>query len=479
MTRPIPIVADIPAAEPGLGFPAYVGALADAIRGGEPPQFTIGLYGAWGSGKSSLLGAIAQSLSHEDSTVLPVLFDAWRHERADHIVVPLLYRITEAADRSGAVALTKHLRRALEAVLFSLNFNVLGVGVDAGRVHDNFEQTGLPELEAAFAKPFEALRSLPDTLGDRRIAVLVDDLDRCSPEKVVSLLEAINLVMDVPGFIFVLALDYDVLVHAVNTRYPHVSGHEFIEKMVQLPFRVPPLVVNAEDFLGQLIPQWERRKHEFPPAFAGSVMEVADLGLRANPRQIKRLINSFLLLARIVEERCLNVDQELMAAMIGLQLRWPDHYQDLLESVLADDEHPFETLASSEDKNLARYGARFFAQAPSEAALRELLQLTAVIAGDARAAGDDRPVREVREERRENLLEELASLGFAKSPQSMRGWYHPGLADFRVVLQQTVLRFEVKNRGDQGRPWQLEQTFDYRDSDAAVAELTNLLHEVT
>jgi hypothetical protein len=199
-------------------------------------------------------------------------------------------------------------------------------------------------LDEAFAKPFEELRKLPSLLRGRRIVVLIDDLDRCSPEKVVSLLEAINVVMDVPGFIFVLALDYDALVGAVTTRYPHVSGHEFIEKIVQLPFRVPPLVLESDDFLTELIPDWDHRKQAFPTAFGDLVKEIASLGLRANPRQIKRLVNSFLLLNRIVQQRQLQVDTELMTSVIGLQLRWPSHYQDLLEAVLVEDAEPISAI---------------------------------------------------------------------------------------------------------------------------------------
>jgi KAP family P-loop domain len=372
MGRPIAIVADIPSENPGLGFPEYVEAIADAIRGGEPPQFTIGLYGAWGTGKSSLLKAIANVLSDTDSTVLPVLFDAWRHERSEHIVLPLLYRISQAAERSGYRALTEHLRRVLSALLFSLRFSVAGVGIDTDVARRNWEKSGLTRLDDVFAKPFEELRGLPQTLGRNRVAVLIDDLDRCSPEKVVSLLEAINLIMDVPGFIFVLALDYDVLIKAVATKYPHVSGHEFIEKMVQLPFRVPPLTIGAEDFLGELIPGWSLRT-EFPEAFPELLTDVASLGLRANPRQIKRLINSFLLLDRIVERRGLEVDRELMTAMIGLQLRWPDHFRDLQDGILAEDQNPFEPLANSGDDALVRYAARFFGTTPENDALRQIL----------------------------------------------------------------------------------------------------------
>ena len=78
MSDPIPIISDVPRDDPGLGFAEYAEALADAIRGGNPAQFTIGIYGQWGSGKSSLLNAIAKNLSRS-SDVIPVLFDAWRY----------------------------------------------------------------------------------------------------------------------------------------------------------------------------------------------------------------------------------------------------------------------------------------------------------------------------------------------------------------------------------------------------------------
>jgi predicted KAP-like P-loop ATPase len=87
MDDSIPIVADIPQSDPRLGFAEYAEALADAIRGGTPPQFTIGIYGPWGSGKSSLLNVIHRELTRGED-VLPVFFDAWRYERSEYIVVP-------------------------------------------------------------------------------------------------------------------------------------------------------------------------------------------------------------------------------------------------------------------------------------------------------------------------------------------------------------------------------------------------------
>jgi hypothetical protein len=259
-----------------------------------------------------------------------------------------------------------------------------------------------------------------------------------------------------------------------------VSGHEFIEKIVQLPFRVPPLVLADESgaFLKELIPQWEELAARLPQAFVDSVVDVADIGLRANPRQIKRLINSYLLLRRIVEQRHLAVDDQLMTAMIGLQLRWPDHYYDLLASVLADDVEPFQPLLDSEDKSLARYAGRFFAGAPEARELRQLLQLTTVVAAEHSSAttdGDDRPVREIQETMRAGLEESLAAMGYARHPQSSRAWNHPGHSESRVLLRKTVVRLEQRNHRDYGAPWRLVRSFDYRDSADAVEAIQTLL----
>jgi predicted KAP-like P-loop ATPase len=124
-------------------------------------------------------------------------------------------------------------------------------------------------LDDIFSRPFSELRKIPEALQGERIAVLIDDLDRCSAGHVVELLEAINLIMDVHGFIFVLALDYDVIVSAVQERYPYASGHAFIQKIVQLPFRVPPLEVNTQDF-PDLIPDWGKWISRMPQSLKDS-----------------------------------------------------------------------------------------------------------------------------------------------------------------------------------------------------------------
>ncbi len=473
MAEPLPIIADVPSSRPGLGFSEYAEALADAIRGGEPPRFTIGVYGPWGSGKSSLLEALAASLSAPSSLVVPVLFDAWRYERADHIIVPLLHRICEAAAAAGDQDLAKTLKRALGALVYSLKFSIAGVSVEPSGFKEAWDESGLVPLDAAFSQPFREMSQIPGALKGRRIAVLIDDLDRCSPDKVVAVLEAINLVMDVPGFIFVLALDYDVLIDAVSQRYPHVSGHAFIEKIVQLPFRVPHLDVAASGFLEQLIPHWNTLIRALPARLVACAPDVAVLGLRGNPRQIKRFLNSFLLIDRIIRERALSVDYESLAAVIALQLAWPDDHHRLQEAVFLGEADPLQTLRlrAEEDPLLHKFVARFLtAKLPLED-VWALLQLTAVVVASTdsmRPPALGGPADDIREQNRGRLIEVLLQHGFKPSTRSERLYYKEGAAGARFAFRKHYVNYE-RRVGDE---WGLQKTFLLtRELDAAIAQI--------
>jgi hypothetical protein len=447
VSRSISIVGDAPNANPGLGFERYVGALADAIRGASPAQCTFGLYGSWGSGKSSILAALEGELA-SDADVLVVPFDAWRHERAIHIVVPLLHAVSRAAERRQRFkAAGKQIGRVLAALLASAEYSRAGLTVSGERFLTWFKTLGKPSLETEFERPFAELRKIPATLAQSRIVVLVDDLDRCSPAKVVDLLEALNLVTDVEGFLFVLALDYDVLVAAVTERYPHVSGHSFIEKLVQVPFRVPAPDTSERTFLRDVIPNWGG----FVAAHSGGVVDaltdVVDLALAGNPRQVKRLVNSYLLIERIIEVTPRKTSNRQLLALLAMQLAWPGAYRDVHDSILMGMSDPFEDVRDTSDQRLTRFVAKFFdgSELPDdlsdivrlafavEAPSPQVDQTTEIQALDLRSAGE--------------VTRELASRGWYQSALgSSRVWHHPLRSDLEIIVAPRSFRLHRIDR---------------------------------
>jgi hypothetical protein len=78
------ILVDDPAEDPRLGFREYADAFAEIVCG-SPPRFAVGIFGTWGSGKTTLMKAIMARIEGRDD-VIPVWFNAWRYEREQELV---------------------------------------------------------------------------------------------------------------------------------------------------------------------------------------------------------------------------------------------------------------------------------------------------------------------------------------------------------------------------------------------------------
>jgi hypothetical protein len=179
-----------------------------------------------------------------------------------------------------------------------------------------------------FQHEFEKLADLVLTRPGRRLVVFVDDLDRCLPNKAIEVLEAIKLFMDVPGYIFVLGLDRDMIARSIETRYRErfpidadrslaFDGSKYLEKIIQVPFRIPPIEPEVmEEFVGNMMPE---TLEDCAKVFAA--------GMGQCPCQIKRTVNTFLLLWRLAEQAGLRAI--LLAKIVALQQTEPDLYEQL------------------------------------------------------------------------------------------------------------------------------------------------------
>src|SRR5205085_5388072 len=87
------IILDVPTTFPGLGFGYYARALTEVITTNEP-RFAVGVFGSWGSGKTTLLNLVKQGLTGEK--IIVVDFSAWKYEKEQHLIVPLLDCIRDA-----------------------------------------------------------------------------------------------------------------------------------------------------------------------------------------------------------------------------------------------------------------------------------------------------------------------------------------------------------------------------------------------
>lgn len=259
--------------------------LAELIVGtakGMPGPYTIGVFGRWGTGKTSVL-RLAMDLASKQNEFkaseeasmgfVPVWFNAWQHEREANPVFSLIAGIVDALEHAAradkeplenAKETVSKVKNALRALTRGFKFSgevgvplvgKVGVEFDAEKALAAEEHVGAQvnplQGELLFTSAFALLRDVSEQMAlHARIVVFIDDLDRCNPERAVHLLESIKLVLGQKGFVFVLGLDNQVieryLDHVYAEQYhlgpPELSGSEahgwgslYMEKIVNLP----------------------------------------------------------------------------------------------------------------------------------------------------------------------------------------------------------------------------------------------------
>jgi hypothetical protein len=337
----------------GLGFKTYARVLAEAALGTKGP-FTIGVFGEWGTGKTSLMHLIQEQLNGQDD-VVTVWFNAWRFEQEEHPIVPLVATIIRGLlAKDGFLDKIKGGGKAFVTALRAIAYGFAGkakIGIP-----------GFAEVEAAFvAKDMiereDALR--PDPLLDRslyfeaferlsqievgdqvKIVVIIDDLDRCFPDRAIKLLESIKLVLSQPGFIFVLGVSPKVIQGYLQHRYEEdyglkgFNGGAYLDKIVQLPFHIPPHRERMKTLSKTLLNQLQPNDRE---ALEG-ILPLVGIACNYNPRATVRFVNNLLIDKAIYRAlRALPDTDESkpdtnageipindFAVTRALQQRWPD-----------------------------------------------------------------------------------------------------------------------------------------------------------
>jgi energy-coupling factor transporter ATP-binding protein EcfA2 len=273
---------------------------------------TVGIFGDWGSGKSTLIRLLRADLE-KDKTILCLTFNGWLFEGYDDAKTALMGTILDAiqerieGDKSlggKAMDLLKKLMRrvdwlhlaglagkyAIPAIAGFPQVSAALAGGDAlGYVAEKAKQIDLDDakqlLKDAPEGPENIRRNIRDFRKDfedllaeskiTRLVVFIDDLDRCLPDTIIETLEAIKLFLFVKGTAFVLAADERLVQYAVRQRFPELPGTEtevgrdYLEKLIQIPLRIPPLSgPEIESYINVLFAQLRLEATQFDAACA-------------------------------------------------------------------------------------------------------------------------------------------------------------------------------------------------------------------
>ncbi|WP_168221153.1 P-loop NTPase fold protein [Actinomadura sp. WMMA1423] len=314
-----------------FGFGPHARVLCDAIEMTRDLPLSVAVYGSWGTGKSSFMN-ICRSLFQERG--IPVVsFNPWKYDQREEIWHALIQtildeiarkigedpdaerrsRLQAARDKAAGLGRTATWLMTRKAVVPLSGGLVSTADMDALKqtwdARDPLEYRHVNQFEYDFADVVDQF-----TEGGR-LVILIDDLDRCTPEAATTVLDSLKLFLGQASCVFVLAMDQQVMTDAVAQRFngDQEVGRKYLEKLIQFPYHLPR--VTFESMFGHL------RDEVFGLGNDQALWELIRTAYGQNPRRVRRFINAFNLTVRSLEMHTTPSRARMLHAAILLTIR--------------------------------------------------------------------------------------------------------------------------------------------------------------
>ncbi|MDE6333204.1 MAG: KAP family NTPase, partial [Muribaculaceae bacterium] len=306
-----------------FGTDGYVKGLIKFIRNSSAP-ITIALQGEWGSGKTSLMTRLERELcAAPESQFIGIEINTWEYSMMsspEATVYKILAQLVQdlTRDDSNSKKTFKGFLRGAGNFIYrgareSLKTlpgvgGLLAVGLEAANI-----PTQLPECDddsetaslSALKKVLSEAGKKPITEAHKRgVIIFVDDLDRLNPPVAVEILELLKNIFTLDNCIFVLAIDYDVVVKGLKPKFGELTDRNerefrsFFDKIIQVPFSLPVNNYQPMSFILKSLVDigYIDDFDTSDPNVTSRIAEVVEASVGKNPRSIKRLINTLSLL---------------------------------------------------------------------------------------------------------------------------------------------------------------------------------------
>lgn len=296
-----------------LGYQVHASLLKDVILDSSMLPTSIGIFGNWGAGKSSLMLLLQNELEEwveqtqkknegkkdgqkENNLILQIPFNSWKFENYENTKNTLIVEILEAI--SSDIASRKDVFEKADDLIKRISLLRVGLFLLKKGAQFFLSTEGLPQeisnlipsvdelkgflkkedaealvkdlkeknAERFISKFRELFEALVLSAGYRAVVVYIDDLDRCNPTKVVDCLEAIKLFLNVANTAFVISADERIVELAIQDKY-HVEEDknkrfspfsDYLEKLIQLPYKLPKLSFSEQEtYITLLLCKWK------------------------------------------------------------------------------------------------------------------------------------------------------------------------------------------------------------------------------
>lgn len=399
-----------------LNFGYIVDLIVEIAMNRELTPSTIGLYGDWGSGKSSLMklaqdrieGISKAKKKKVDDTpkTLCIEFNGWLFEGYEDTKTSLCGTILDKLD--DAQRFGPEVANKAKDLIKKIDFKkLIGKGVKFGMDYlltggigaltdltlssilnslkdksGSIETKDIEDVLAKFKteektrteiKKFrDDFKQLLEDSKVENVIVFIDELDRCSPDTILDLFEAMRLFLFVDGMSFIIGADERLIQYAIKTKYKEVPGNnldigkEYLEKVIQYPVTIPQLnhaevnqylvcllleqTLSEEEFnkflkvVNSIEPDTELTierlnekesgitgKCKDDMALARQISSVLAPSINGNPRQCKRFLNTLAMRLSLAKARGVKLDKNILAKLMLAEYFNPEFFKAIIK----------------------------------------------------------------------------------------------------------------------------------------------------
>lgn len=395
-----------------LNFGYLVDLIVEIAMNRELTPSTIGLYGDWGSGKSSLMKLaqnkieeLAEKKKHKDDNTpktLCIEFNGWLFEGYEDTKSSLCGIIldTLADEERFGPEITRRAKELIKkidfkkligkGVKFGIDYLLTGgIGaltdltlssilnslkdqagsVEAKDITEILEKFKSEEKTRTEIKRFrEDFKKLLKDSKVENVVVFIDELDRCAPDTILEVFEAMRLFLFVDGMSFIIGADERLIQYAIKTKYKEVPGNnldigkEYLEKVIQYPITIPQLnYAEVKQYLACLLLESTLTDKEFDKflgivhgmqpdkeltieflrekasdivekckadmALAKQISSILAPSINGNPRQCKRFLNTLTMRQKLAKSRGVELDKNILAKLMLAEYFNPEFFK--------------------------------------------------------------------------------------------------------------------------------------------------------
>lgn len=368
---------DIASDEDYLGYKPYIEAFNYVLTNNNElitPPLVFGIHGKWGSGKTTFMNLIKSRIEKEKK-FYTVEINPWEYGHTQNFITIFVAKLYQEVKNKVKFFGDKSGMDFIKAIFTPLK---LTLDIKPIKAEYDFNKFSLDQQQDTINKyiseNFALKESISyilnhDFISNKKIVIFIDDLDRCSVDKVMEVIESIKLIFNSNNCIFFLGCDINYLQSALSNKYesfikfskennsdvPNFDlndfSREYLEKIIQIPFYMPSIDGKAiKRYIGSILEYrktpmrkldpneniFENFKKDLKDDFISDLIIATDI----NPRRIKRILNlTFLnyvfMKFKNIEKNNLMINTKLLAFLCIIREVYPKFYREKLSYELA------------------------------------------------------------------------------------------------------------------------------------------------